>query len=186
MAIYRVTTHKRLVAAPEVRWTNVYVIESTNLIVALDDAEDIANIEAAVMYDVAEIYRVSSRGILSPSLGSQRTVAIVGGNTPTDATGMLPLWNVAGVILADDLGKDERKYLKLPLFEESIIGQALTNGVFTDLTLNYCAPLLALGILRGPGGETVTAINAEVNVRMRQTSWNRRFRPGFRRGWVPV
>lgn len=183
MAIYRVTVYKRLVSAPSVKWTNVYVVNSSNLVTALDDGEALMQAEKDISKIDVQFYKLSSRGV-GGGLSAQRDINETGDITPVEPTHMLPRWNVVMVTLHDNVGKAERKYLRPPLHSEDTIGQALTPEIMTLLVDDYAAALVLTGVLCGPNGEVITSVTVDPNVRMRQTDWNRRFRPGFKRGWV--
>lgn len=185
MALFEGTVYSRLVDDPTGEfWTNVYVVDSSNTVTALDDMETIAGFHADVMYDLAEVYKVSARQYPLGGAGLQRDLALAGAVTPVSGV-LLPQWNVAKVTFTSLGGRPEVKYLRLPLLVESISGQNLTNGVITSLTLSYASPLEAFAPYVGPSGEAHTGSSVQSRIQMRQTDWSRRFRPGFHRGWVP-
>lgn len=186
MVLFRGTVYSRLVDDPlGHHWTNVYTVDAADTPAALASLADIAAIQADVMYSAAEVYKTTVKSFLAGSESFSASVSLPGAVVAASGV-LIPQWNVARVDFLDALGKPEIKYLRLPLMEESITGQNLTNGVITSLSLSYGAPLVALGAYVGPSGETITDFSVHTPVQMRQTSWHRRFRPGFVRGWVPA
>ena len=185
MPVYEGVVEAQLIASQETQWSNVYHVNSSNPATALTDLEAIANIQGDVMYDIARIFRIGIRGSNTPGAGGlYETVNIPGSVTPAGSD-VLPLWNVA-VVEFSALGyRPTLKYLRLPLLEESVNGAVLTNGVLTSLSTAFVSPLLGLPQFTNKHGITLTDGAARAAVGMRQTDWNRRFRPGFHRGWVP-
>lgn len=185
MPTYTGVVESQLIASAETQWSNIYHVTTANPATALTDLEAIANIQADVMYSLARVFRIGIRGSNTPGAnGLFETVNIPGSVTPVGSD-VLPLWNVA-VIEFNVLGyRPTLKYLKLPLLEESVNGSVLTNGVLTSLSTAFISPLLGQPNFTNNHGLTFTDGAARASVGMRQTDWNRRFRPGFHRGWVP-
>jgi hypothetical protein len=185
MARFKVTTYKRLIADPEDHWTNVYTVESANAITALDNGETIAGLEADVMGETAEVFRISAINVLGGE-GVQREVTLPGLQDVPNPEQLMPQWNVVKVTFASLAGRPEIKYLRLPLYMFMVEGQQLLNGTQTNVQLGYAGPLADLPFYVGPNGEAHTGATVSNNIQMRQTNWHRRTRPGFIRGWVPV
>lgn len=184
MALYRATIHKRLILAPQVQWSNVYMLDTSNAVTAGDNAEAIAAFEADAMYNVAQVFRVSTRPKLG-GVGQSRDVSLTGVLVAPSPDDFLPLWNVVLVTFGDALGRPEKKYFRAPLHEASVDGSSLTPGFRTSVETAYAAPLATYPFYVGPNGEAITSHTVSTRVQMRQVSWSRRSRPGFHRGYVP-
>jgi len=187
VALYRVAVHKRMTSEFTGEWSNVYTVNTAGAEQAADTGVDIAGFEMQVSYDVVEVYKIS----VSPAPGTTpggaiRFVSIPGVQTGADASNILPMWNTVLVTFGNLGGRPERKYLRLPLTEGDVVGRNLEPGARSLVSLSYAAQLATISEYVGPNGEGHTDGTVAVPVQMRQTDWNRRARPGFRRGWVPI
>ena len=113
-----------------------------------------------------------------------RIVSLVGTRTVTGLP--LPGWNVCLVQGSASAGARVHSWhLRVGLTEDDVDGQSLVAGMNTALAA------FVSGILIGPlivdkDGAAITDWRQSDIVHMRQMSWNRRKRPGFKRGYVPV
>lgn len=180
------TIYKQMILQPEVQWSNVYSLNSANTVAALDNAEEIAGFEAAVMSETARVFRLHCVENVPGSDGAIRNVDIEGTQPVAEPTELLPMWNTVKVSFENVIGRPEIKYLKLPLYKDMIDGLEIAGSVYTQVVLGYAAPLAAYEFYVGPGLEVHTGYQVSRNIQMRQTDWHRRQRPGYKRGWVPV
>lgn len=179
------TSYKQLIASPDIQWTNVYMLNSANILAAMANLQDISNAEAQVMGETARVYKlhcIAKEG----GFGVQEEVDKPGVQNVADPDTMLPLWNCVKCTFFSATGRPEIKYLKLPLYIDMIEGVNINNAVQTAVQLDYTGHLVSIPQYVGPNGETHIAGSTSQVIQMRQTDWHRRFRPGFRRGWVPV
>lgn len=181
------TSYKRLVAQPEITWSNAYMFQAANTIACLDLLEDVAGHEAAVMGETAEVYRLHCKTPAPGTIGAIRDVSIAGVQPVADPDTMLPMWNTVIVKFFNVAGRPELKYLRLPLYIDMIEGQTINNATLTTVSLDYATHLAGNEFYVGPDGEPhQNGFEVESVIQMRQTNWHRRTRPGFKRGWVPV
>lgn len=184
MALHKVTIYKRLNTSESPKWTNVYWIEALGFNTALDAGQGIADIEKTILTDLGVIYRITAQLATGGTIASR--VVNIGGLRAIAEDVLLPLFNTVRVILSDDLGRPESKYLRAALGEADVVGFSIGTDTVIDLYANYVTPLLAVLGLRGPNGEAISSGIVQLPVQMRQRSWHRRTRPGFKRGYVPV
>jgi len=184
MSLYRITSYKRLVSEPTVKWSNVYTFDAAGLVTATDLALALVTTEQAVHTADVQFYLTGIRSLVDSHSNTKITSTDVG-LLGSDPTIMLPLWNVARVDFLDASGRPEIKYLRMPLQEDMVTGSIIDGGTVTTLQDDYAAALLAEDSYVGPSGEAHTGYVVHNAVQMRQTSWHRRARPGFHRGWVP-
>lgn len=167
-------------------WRNNYWINADGPEDGLLAAENIANSEAnfhgenvqfmeVVLTDPSKTF--NQRKIQTPTL--QGLYAMTGAT--------IPLWNVAVVDFTDlDFSRPERKYYRLLMGENDVTGSVLEPALITAMqdTLDF---LLTVAIPPcTPTGGTITAAVVKTLLGMRQVSWHRHSRPGFKRGYVPV
>lgn len=181
------TIYKRLVAQPEITWSNAYMFQAANTIAALDLAEDVAGHEAAVMGVTAEVFRIHAKSPTPGTIGAQRDVSIAGVQPVAQPDELLPMWNTVIVKFFNVAGRPEIKYLRLPLYKDMVTGLEITGSVLTTVSLDYATHLAGNEFYVGPNGEVhQNGFEVESVIQMRQTNWHRRTREGFVRGWVPV
>lgn len=185
MALFVGTTHKQMIASPEIRWTNVYTLSSSNIVTALSDLGAIADREAIVMGETARVYKEHVIAQVGGS-GYQQDVDKPGIQTVANPTELLPLWNTVKVVFFNNQGRPEIKYIKLPLYKDMIDGVTIQNSVQTAVQLDYAEDLVGMAAYVGPNGETHVGALVHDVIQMRQTDWHRRQRVGYKRGWVPV
>lgn len=183
MSLFRVTIYKRFEALNNERWANTYYIDALGPSTALDAGELIAGYEMACSPSGVNVYRIVAK-LLPVGDNSQRAVDIDGALT-IDPVNMIPFFNTIRVILTDDLGRSETKYLRAMLGEANVNGWNITDEKYTAMVDDYLTPLLAVLGLRGPREEVITGGSVQKLIQMRQLGWHRRARPGFHRGWVP-
>lgn len=185
MPLYKLTVSKRMILSPEEKWTNVYTINAPNPIDVLDIGEGIADFEAGVMGETAEVFRLDAR-FPGVSTGASREFIRPGLQTVADPDTRLPQWNTVKVTFTNAVGRPEIKYLRLPLYIDMVDGQTIKTAVQTSVQLGYTGPVNDVPEFVGPSGEVHTGGSTASLIQMRQTDWHRRTRVGFKRGWVPV
>lgn len=185
MALYVGTSYKQMVDSPEEVWSNVYTLDSSNIVTAMGNLDDISDREANVMGETARVFRLHVIAQVGGT-GIIQSVDKVGVQPVADPATLLPLWNVVKVTFTSDQGRPEIKYLRLPLYADMVEGLNISNAVQTTVQLDYAAQLIGIPQYTGPNGEEHTGATVQNAIQMRQTNWHRRTRPGFKRGWVPV
>jgi hypothetical protein len=148
---------------------------------ALEVAESLAG---TVLPPNVNIYEVDIR---NPDLvnGIMNVPQSIDG-TRTVTGDALPAWNVAK--LSGRAGSGTRLYtwhIRMGLREPDVNGQLLTIATQDTLTALINAFNLA-ACISDKDGALITEWGFTDRVTMRQMSWHRRTRPGFKRGWVPV
>lgn len=186
MVLIQATTYKRLIADPEDHWTNVYMLEAANTVAALDLLEPLAQFEADIMGETAEVFKLHCGDLLPNTPGAVRYVNMPGLQPVATPGALLPQWNTMKVVFYNVVGRPEIKYLRLPGYLDMIDGQTWKTAVVTAVSLGYAGHLSNYEFYVGPTGEPHTGYDVSPIVQMRQTNWHRRGRPGFKRGWVPV
>jgi len=184
MAQFEVTTTKYLGPEDSIKWTNNYNVIAANILDAQDNADAIADLEAAVLWDNVAIKQIEVRQTTSTT-GSRRNVFVPGLRADADPAVQLPLFNAVRVTLIASAGRPSLKYFRPPLVEVEVEGFKLTTD-FTDFfDSTFVAPLVALGYLCNQAGNLIVGYNVYQPVQMRQLGWHRRTRPGFHRAYVP-
>ena len=113
-----------------------------------------------------------------------RPVSLVGTRTVTGLP--LPGWNVCVIQGATSAGaRVHTWHLRCGLTEDDVDGQALVSDMNDALAALVSAFNIVPLIHDKDGGEITNWLQSDL-VHMRQMSWNRRPRPGFKRGYVPV
>lgn len=184
MALFKVTTHKRLEALNGEQWVNTYYIDTLGPNSALDAGQLIAGLEMAVTASAVVAWRVSIKELPDGPTGL-RAISIPGEVT-SDPVNLVPMFNTVRVILTDTFERTESKYLRACILEANVSGFNISGELRDFIQDNYASPLVGVLGLRGPNGETITGASVQQLIQMRQLGWHRRSRPGFRRGWVPV
>lgn len=184
MALFRITSFKRLVTQPDVTWSNVYTFDAAGLVTATDLALALVTTEQAVHTADVQFYLTGIRSLVDSGVSTKITSTDIG-LLGSDPSIMLPLWNVVRVDFLDASGRPEIKYLRVPLQEDTVDGTLVDGGLVATITDDYATPLLAEDSYVGPSGEAHTGFVVHNLVQMRQQRWHRRARPGFHRGWVP-
>jgi hypothetical protein len=183
MALFRVTTQKRINALNNEKWVNTYWIDALGVNTALDAGELIAGYEMETTCDDIEVYRITAKAMPSGPT-AQRGVSIPGQYAIVPEN-LVPLFNTVRVILTDEVGRQESKYLRGMIAEANVQGFLISGELKTAIEDNYLTPLLAVLGLRGPNDEVISGGSVQQLIQMRQISWHRRTRPGYHRGWVP-
>jgi hypothetical protein len=183
MALFRVSTYKRLNALNGEKWVNTYYFEALGESTALDSGELAAGYEMACSPSDVEVYRITAK-LMPAGDTAQRAVAIPGELT-IDPVNLIPFFNTIRVVLTDDVGRSESKYLRGMLGEANVNGWNITDAKKTAMQDDYLTPLLAILGLRGPNGEVIAGGSVQSLIQMRQLGWHRRERVGYHRGWVP-
>lgn len=128
---------------------------------------------------------VTSIGVSNPDVVNG--TLIIPQATPGEraVTGLvIPQWNVGVIKLAPALGERMHTfYIRMGLTEDDIAGQDLVTAA-SDALADLVTSLLAIGACCDKDGFTFAYGTQRNEVHMRQMSWRRRTRPGFKRGWV--
>lgn len=188
MAIYRITIPKEIISGPIAgrKWRNVYDVEAASYDAALAAGDVIASHEMTFHSNIVGVPNIIAHLVTEPfrRVGQQIAVGRQGELAPTGS--LLPLWNCVRVDYPDvGVGRPERKYYRPPLYTSQVTGLVLDSD-FYDLVLNGADLIWVLTNYIGPSGEAHSGAVVDSLVQMRQTSWHRRRRPGFVRGYVPV
>lgn len=187
MVRYLATVKKRLTVGDILTdWSNVYHVEAGDPTAALAVAVQLSTIEQQIHKDYVQFTWASVlEDQVDPPPGMGQ--ALTGfGDIVGDETLRLPNFNTVRVLLSDGNGRPSQKYLRLPLEEGDVLSGQLTTALINSVMLNYVTDLLTVPELVSNTDNSFTAGTVYPYVQMRQRSWNRRTRPGFVRGWVPV
>jgi len=188
MAFYRISIRKQMLNGlfGEHVWTNNYHVTAADEEGALDIAEGIVDIERAVHWSNVYFIDVAARqdSELAGS-GHKRTIGAPGLRAYDDEQ-MLTRFNVVRVIFTDGVGRPDQKYLRLPCMEVESDSGTWTTDAVSFWNTNYVVPLMGLVGLVSSSHTTYTSGAVWQYVQMRQESWSRRSRPGFKRGYVPA
>lgn len=187
MAIYKAKGNFKdtvLLGDEEYSW-NFHVASA----VSSDDAWNKAAAQAANFLDVlcpATIELVSVSIYNPDAVNGVQTRAVGTHGTRVVTGSALPAWNVGRFQASTTLGlRKHTWFLRMGLTENDVDGQLMTAGTLTIID-NFLTALQALGTFVDKDGEAFTVYDRDDRVHMRQMSWNRRVRPGFKRGYVPV
>jgi hypothetical protein len=188
MALYRSTSFKRWDGPPYdgIVWRNVYIIDQIDGPNALSDLNAFATAEMAVSYTPVSVTRLHVVNLADKTDAFSSSPGSSGALPTTGLGGPVPLFNTIRIVLTDDSGRPEQKYLRLAANVANVENGVWSGEFVTYVQENYADFLPTLGSLRGPTGDLVTAATALAPIQMRQLGWHRRVRPGFKRGWVPV
>ena len=169
---------------PVFAWKNVYMIQANDVPTALAALDQIALAEQTIL---SENLNISTIAVYSVPKGAGFGVESVNYQGTRVVTGdQLPLWLTVRVdFTSGDASRPERKYLRLGLTEDDILGTQIEPALITTVQDNYATPLVGMLDYVGPHGEPHTASTVFAPVQMRQQGWHRRFRPGFHRAYVP-
>jgi len=188
VALYIATIKKQYVSAllDESPWVNTYHVTAADEDGAISIANGIVDIEKAVHWSDIAFTKLSVRQD-SELAGSGKSVGL-SGLGERDATGesFLPSFCTARVTFTDGIARPDQKYLRLNINETEQNNGNFETTFLDFLQDNYVAPLMGLVGLVSSDGTTYTSGVVNSVVQMRQRSWSRRFRPGFKRGWVPT
>lgn len=182
MALFRVSTYKRINALNGEKWVNTYYFDALGPSEALGLGELAGGYEMACSPSDVEVYRISAK-LMPGGSTAQRAVAIPGELT-IDPVNLIPFFNTIRVVLTDDVGRSESKYLRGMLGEANVNGWNISDEKYTAMVDDYLTPLLGTLGLRGPNDETIEGGSVQHLIQMRQLGWHRREREGFHRGWV--
>jgi hypothetical protein len=106
--------------------------------------------------------------------------------TRTVTGSALPAWNVARVQFRVASGvRPVTFFLRMGLTENDVDGQVLESTTIGDIE-SFISAFLLTGANCDRYGFQFVSGSVDQDVRMRQTAWRRRTRPGYKRGWVPV
>jgi hypothetical protein len=187
MGVYKLEVVKGLESSlNQVRWRNVYNLNTPTLNDAFSIADTIVNVEA----NIHSTNVTMLQKIVSDPTGVERRQAFsfsgVHGSRVA-AGAIIPDWNVVGVTFFPASNpRPERKYYRVQLGEGDIIGSTVEAAVVTVIQEQMDAMLGAVIALCAPNGDSVESAEVHSLVAMRQLNWHRRSRPGFKRGYVPA
>lgn len=184
MTLWKVRTHKAIGAE---EWTNVYVVNASNLAAAVVLGEAIATTEKAVhcrnvTFGLAEV----EPAILGGGGGTVFTIGGVGSLAYDADSGLL--FVCSRVVFRPSAGKPSQKYLRGNVNAaqyDHATGTFITSFVAT-LTSAYLTPMLAMAAFVDVDGQAFVGGAVVPHVQERQLKRRRRARPGFRRGWVAI
>lgn len=187
MPLYRGTIYKRWVGAPYdgISWSNVYYSDDSDASFAITTMTAVATAEMTVSYTPVHVTAIHVINTADSSDVRQSSPGSSGALDPAGLGGPVPLFNTIRVVLTDDHGRPEQKYLRLGANVDNIENGVWSAEFVSYVQENYADIITGLGQLRGPSGDTITSGLALAAVQMRQLGWHRRERPGFHRGWVP-
>lgn len=186
MPLYRATIHKGIEAGGP-SWSNVYNLLCSDAFVAGTTAQAVAEIESAVTYDIVFFGLIDIINVADKT--DRLTVAMnINGSLNHDTVGVqLPLYCTTLVTFTDRVKKPEKKFIRSPGWSDRITaGASWDSAWILNFHNNYMNPLLDMPEFVGPNGERPSEATVHNPIWNRQLGWNRRTRPGFKRGWVPV
>jgi hypothetical protein len=165
-------------------WRNVYWINAADAVAALSTVDQIALLEQKILGSNITIFAETAELPKNKNHYAKAAVDYVGmvvvGDPPAG------LFNTLRVdVYATGKARPERKYLRLGLGIDYMTGANWLSTVVSDTATNYAVPLAAIAEYVAPDGTGHYEAIVQPVVQMRQTSWHRRFRPGFHRGYVP-
>jgi hypothetical protein len=184
VAIYSVVIHKELTGTLH-RWTNQYFVNAGNDLAAADEGEAIAFIEHQIHRPTVHLYKLDVRQAGTGHLGIQRginmtgTLAVPAGSTP------LPLWNVVMVNMSSGVDRNDRKFIRCPLYSADLNGDALDSDFRDSIDTLYSSNLITMASVVNTWGRPFINASCSPLVHDRDINRSRRHRPGFHRGWVP-
>lgn len=184
MAIYTVTIRKQLTGTVH-KWTNQYFVNAGNDLAAADIGEQIAFVEQSVHRTNVHLYQLDVRQAGTGHLGIQRGIDVTGTNPIPSGAKMLPLWNVAMVNMSSGVDRNDRKFLRLPLYSADINTDALDSTFRDSVDTLYSSNLLEIVGLVNTWGRPFINASCAALIHDRDVDHHRRHRPGFHRGWVP-
>lgn len=186
MALHRVTIYQRLTGegVTDEGWTNSFWFENLGLSSALDSGESAALALMSQSITEVEVWKLTARAA-SGGATATRLVSHPGERTGM-AVNLIPLFNSVRLTFADEVGRSETHYLRGYILEANVQGSKISGELRDDIQEFVADALLNVLGIRGPQGETLETATIQQEIQMRQLSWSRRPRPGFRRGWVPV
>lgn len=183
MAIYTVAIYKRLFGTDE-SWSNQYFVEAADDLAAADIGDNIVFVEQSIHREDVVFYQMNVRQAGPGHLGIQRGISLGGTVPPSEGQNPLPLWNVVMVSMSSGVDRNDRKFLRLPLYSDDLTGQDLSDAKRADVDTLYCANLLLIPGLVNTWGRPFVNASCSDRVHDRDISWQRRTRVGFHRGWV--
>jgi hypothetical protein len=191
VALYRTAVVYQGIVSPYERltWRNVYTIEADSYSSALAAGDVLAGLVAVFHTDKTRAVRVTAHLVTEPPrrTGAQMGIARTGEYSPVGDP--WPMFNCIRCDFPDDgLGRPERKYFRVGLHDGMVQADGTLLGTFASIVQAQLNTMTSLSNYVGPSGEQHTTDAASVNpvVQMRQLSWHRRQRAGFRRGYVAV
>lgn len=166
------------------KWRNVYTIQANDAPTALAALDQIRLDEQTIHSTEVYFTTIAVYSIPKGAGFKIETVNALGNATP--GTTRLPFFIALRVdFLSGDGSRPERKYLRLPCYEENTDGLSWLPGVLTNVTNNYATPVSNNLDYVGPHGEPHAGFVVHAPLQMRQTGWHRHARKGFHRGYIP-
>lgn len=185
MAFFKVEIFKQFIEGDrQAVWTNVYDVTAASLGDASDAAGPIISAEQPLYYDNITIVRAVTRHAGTGTPGFIATPTNTVGSRGSAPNELVPSWNCGRVdFTTDDDTRPARKYIRNILTEGDFEGEVLEAGI-VGLLQTYGDEIITVDGVTTPGGGTLSAAVVIPFVQMRQTSWSRRARPGFHRGYI--
>jgi hypothetical protein len=189
VALYRTAVVKVGVESPYLgaRWRNTYTVEAPDYSSALAAGDVLALNEMIFHSNKVKAIEVTAHLVTEPPrrVGAQLSIDRLGAYDPVGDP--WPLWNVVRVDFLDvGIGRPERKFYRVGLHDGMVTSDMLLLGTYQTVVHSGVNVMVALANFVGPSGEAHSLASLHEPVQMRQTSWHRRRRPGFVRGYVPV
>ena len=184
MALFKVALHKLCAAANGYTWTNVYHVEALGGNDACAKGSAIADIEKDLYTADTVIYKVTATPDAGGT-GAELSLSTTGTRTGAFAD-LLPFFNTVRMSFSDGVKRPDQKYFRACLLEADVAGQNIGSDTLISPMGSVAAALEAYAFIRSSNNTTYTGHTVHRPVQMRQEGWNRRTRPGFKRGWVPV
>lgn len=184
MAQFEVTVYKQFNDRIPHPWSNNYNVLADNILDAADYGDQIAAIEAAILWDNVTVSGIRVAPVSVPGAGYTRLAAVPGERTDADPAVQLPTFNTVLAQFLPSIGRPSNKFLRLPLVEAEVTGGQLESTFQSLLVTDYLGPIVALGVVCNQAGSLIISSRLKVAVESRQLGWHRRARPGFHRGYV--
>jgi len=186
MPVYTVEIVKGLTADAGLKtWRNVYHLDTGNIGDAFSAADTIVNAEVDFHASTTTFYQ---KIVSDPSKVERRLTYNIPGVTGarTISGAALPIWNVVDVLISTVSNpRPLFKYYRVILGEGDVVGTALESTLVTLIQDELDALNATLISLCAPNGDSWQSPTVQSNVGMRQPKWQRRWRKGFHRGYVP-
>lgn len=184
MAIFQATINYQDAAqAFDPYWSNVWNIVAANDTEAINAASNIGTASALLLPTDCNVLSAYVHSDTIINSGRKADLNVAGSRVTTGDR--IPGWNVVLMRFQPVNIRQVIKYMRVGMTEDDIAGQVLGAALETKCG-DFIDAILAIGTVSDINGGLVVSGSFDQRVRMRQQSWNRRFRPGFKRGWVEV
>lgn len=186
MPLFKTTIYQRLTGEGVTAegWTNSFWVDALGMSSALGAGEAAAGVLMTQSIEEVSAWKVTARQAEGGPTGT-RLIDVPGERTGM-AVNLIPLFNSVRMTFADEVGRSETHYLRGYILEANVQGSKISGELRDAMQTDVADALLTVLGLRGPQGEEILSATIAQEIQMRQLSWSRRPRPGFKRGWVPV